>query len=131
MATDSYSAPPGWIYSGHVDKRKTTVSKGSLQIKWKKKTQKERVAKLFFWHWPRRLCVRHPRWCLQCVAIVITNFQSVFTVLAKAACVRHACLCAACVAWPLLLPSFSLSFFLFLFFSLLLLTHFGETPESF
>ena len=36
--------------------------------------------------------------------------------LAQAACVRHACLRAPCVAWPLLLPSFSLSSFLFFFF---------------
>ena len=45
--------------------------------------------------------------------------------LAQTACVRHACLRAPCVAWPLLLPLFSLSFF---FLRLLLLTHFGETP---
>ena len=31
-------------------------------------------------------------------------------ILAQAACVRHACLRAPCVAWPLLSPSFSLSF---------------------
>ena len=59
---------------------------------------------------------------------------------------RHACLRAPCVAWPLLLPSFSLSFFLSFFWPrrlacamlafflslfslhLLLLTHFGESP---
>ena len=36
---------------------------------------------------------------------------------------------APCVAWPLLLPSFSLSFFLsFSPLRLLLLTHFGESP---
>ena len=29
---------------------------------------------------------------------------------AQAACVRHACLRAPCIAWPLLLPLFSLSF---------------------
>ena len=34
---------------------------------------------------------------------------------------------APCIAWPLLLPSFSLSFYL-LFLRLLLLTHFGESP---
>ena len=49
------------------------------------------------------------------------------TFLAQAACVRHACLRAPCVAWPLLLPLFSLSL-LFFFLRLLLLTHFGETP---
>ena len=32
--------------------------------------------------------------------------------LAQAACVRHACLCAPCIAWPLLSPTFGLSFFL-------------------
>ena len=32
--------------------------------------------------------------------------------LAQAACVRHACLREPCVAWPLLLPSFGLFFFL-------------------
>ena len=31
--------------------------------------------------------------------------------LAQAACVRHVCLRAPCVAWPLLSPSFSLSYF--------------------
>ena len=44
--------------------------------------------------------------------------------LAQAACVRHACLRAPCIAWPLLSPTFALSFFL----RLLLLTHFGESP---
>ena len=55
----------------------------------------------------------------------------IYIMLAQAACVRHACLRAPCVAWPLLLPSFSLSSFLFFSsFSLrlLLLTHFGESP---
>ena len=33
----------------------------------------------------------------------------------QAACVRHACLGAPCVAWPLLLPLFSLSLFLSFF----------------
>ena len=47
--------------------------------------------------------------------------------LAQAACVRHACLRAPCVAWPLLLPSFSL-FFLFSLLRLLLFTHFRESP---
>ena len=113
-----------------------------------------------FFFWPRRLCVRHTRWRLQCEAghcyyhrsvffffgpgslrapcvfacairslvIVITIVQSL---LAQAACVRHTCLRAPCVAWPLLLPLLSLSFFLsFLFFSLrlLLFTHFRESP---
>ena len=36
---------------------------------------------------------------------------------------------APCIAWPLLFPSFSLSFFP-LFLLLLLLTHSGETPEA-
>ena len=35
--------------------------------------------------------------------------------LTQAACVRHACLRAPCVAWPLLLPSFSLSSFFSVF----------------
>ena len=35
----------------------------------------------------------------------------------RAPCVRHACLRAPCVAWPLLLPLFSLSFSLSSFFS--------------
>ena len=57
--------------------------------------------------------------------------------LAQAACVRHTCLRAPCIAWPLLLPLFSLSFFLSLslsvslsplFLRLLLFTNFGETP---
>ena len=43
-------------------------------------------------------------------------------------CVRHACLRAPCVAWPLLLPSFSLSSFFLFFLRILLLTHFGESP---
>ena len=43
-------------------------------------------------------------------------------------CVCHACLRAPCVAWPLLLPSFSLSFFFSFSLCLLLLTHFGESP---
>ena len=37
-------------------------------------------------------------------------FQGRF--LAQSACMRHVCLHAPCVAWPLLLQSFSLSFFL-------------------
>ena len=45
----------------------------------------------------------------------------------RAPCMRHACaMHAPCVAWPLLLPTFALSFFLCL--CLLLLTHFGESP---
>ena len=48
--------------------------------------------------------------------------------LAQAACVRHACLRAPCVAWPLLLPSFSLSLSSFFSLRLLLFTHFGESP---
>ena len=37
------------------------------------------------------------------------------TFLAQAVCVRHACLRAPCVAWPLLSPTFALSFFFFFF----------------
>ena len=44
--------------------------------------------------------------------------------LAQAACVRHACLRAPCVAWPLLLPLFSLSLSPLFFLRLLLLIHF-------
>ena len=47
---------------------------------------------------------------IRSLAIVITIVQSL---LAQAACVRHTCLRAPCVAWPLLLPLFSLSLFLF------------------
>ena len=60
--------------------------------------------------------------------VLLRSYFLLFSIiLAQAACVRHACLRAPCVAWPLL-PSFSLSFFLFLFLRLLLLTHFGESP---
>ena len=37
--------------------------------------------------------------------------RTILTVLVQAACVRHACFRAPCVAWPLLLPPFSLFFF--------------------
>ena len=62
--------------------------------------------------------------------LVVFNSRAVSNILAQAACVRHACLHAPCVAWPLLLPSFSLSLspHLLLFLRLLLLTQFGETP---
>ena len=52
-------------------------------------------------------------------------------ILAQAACMRHACLrapCDPCVAWPLLLPSFSISFFLSFSLRHLLLTHFRNFP---
>ena len=45
------------------------------------------------------------------------NNLTVSKLLAQAACVRHACLRAPCIAWPLLLPSFSLSFFFSLSFA--------------
>ena len=65
---------------------------------------------LFFLFWPRRLaCAMHS------LAIVITIVRSF----------GPGGLRAPCVAWPLLLPSFSLSLSLL---RLLLLTHFGESP---
>ena len=66
-----------------------------------------------------------PRWCLQCVA-----GHCYYQLLAQAACVRHVCLRAPCVACPLLSPSFSFFFSLSFVLRLLLLTHFGETPEA-
>ena len=41
-----------------------------------------------------------------------TLLDCIWAQLAQAACVRYACLRAPCRSWPLLLPSFSLSFFL-------------------
>ena len=55
--------------------------------------------------------VRHHRCENKIIPKKFGIFQFICS-LAQAACVRHACLRATCVACPLLLPSFSLSFFL-------------------
>ena len=69
-----------------------------------------------------RACVQHAYWlmrlacAMRSLAIVITIIQSfLFSLLAQAACVRHVCLRVPCIAWPLLLPSFSLFLILSVF----------------
>ena len=61
------------------------------------------------YNWPRRLCVRHPRWRLQCVAGHCYYHRSVFLFLAQAALRAPPEVAFAMRSWPLLLPSFSLS----------------------
>ena len=101
-------------------------------------------------NWPRWLCVGHPRWRLQCVA-----GHCYCQLMAHVALRAPPEVAFTMRSWPLLLPSFSLSFFLaqtalqcvaghcychrsvslsFLFFfpffslRLLLLNHFEESP---
>ena len=62
--------------------------------------------------WLRRLCVRHTRWCSQCVAGYCYYHRSVslFLLAQAALCAPPEMVFAMC-SWPLLLPSFSLSIF--------------------
>ena len=62
------------------------------------------------WGWTKLIIVL----CMNLLVEVEIRWH---TELTQAACVRHACLRAPCVAWPLLWPSFSLSFFLSPLFS--------------
>ena len=61
-------------------------------------------------------------WDLECVSFQLTFGPGGFACATRAG--------VAMFSWPLLLPSFGLSFFSFFIFLLLLLTHFGETPET-
>ena len=61
-------------------------------------------------NWPRRLCMRHPRWRLQCVAD-----QCYYNFWSRRACVRHTWWRTK-RSWPLFSPTFFF-FFLFLFLS--------------
>ena len=87
------------------------------------------ITSLFEFCWSRRLCVRHSRWHLQCLAGHCYYQLSVsLSFLAQAALHVPPDVAFAMRSWPLLLPSFSLS--LFFSFYVLLLTNFGEIPEA-
>ena len=90
---------------------------------------------LGIWFWPRWLCVRYPRWPLQCVAghcyyqlsvslfFSLSSFPSFWP---RRLCVHHLTWCLQCAGYCY----YQLSLFFLLFLRLLLLTHFGETPKA-
>ena len=109
----------GWKQEGRKRKTKGGTDADTLDEHKIKQTPKYKMKSIIInkgftsdLNWPRRLCVRHTRWRSECVAGHCFCHCSVFFLFWPR---RLACAMCACV-------------FLFFFLSLLLSTHFGESP---